>query len=203
MDPKVVTGGKFAVQWTHVYNTNEVFYAKPLVYTPSGYPNELVILVSNQNILRIVDGLTGALVNSKVLEPPFQSVDSDCGDIPNTIGITGTPIIDPATDNMFFFAKGYKDGWFVSFRLGDVLIISHRHYKWNLKRYVRITSAHNSYFLIPFNQSTNVSQVDITSIRSMFQHWQLTSLSVWRITSQIMIPPGEPNLGLCEVLWMK
>ena len=114
MDPKVVTGGKFAIQWTKVYNANELFYAKPLVYTPSGYPNELVILASNQNILRIVDGLTGALVNSILLEPPFQATDADCGDIINTIGVTGTPIIDSATDNMYFFAKGYKDGWFAS-----------------------------------------------------------------------------------------
>lgn len=120
MDPKVITGGKFAVQWTKVYNANEVFYAKPLVYTPNGYPNELVILASNQNWLRLVDGLTGALVNSKQLEPPFQSVDSNCGDIPNTVGITGTPIIDPQTDNMYFFAKGYKTGMLLSLLGEDV-----------------------------------------------------------------------------------
>lgn len=30
--------------------------------------------------------------------------------MPNFIGIAGTPIIDPATDIMYFFSKGYKGG---------------------------------------------------------------------------------------------
>ena len=107
MDPN----GKYTISWRHTYNTNEVFYAKPLVYTPSGSPNELVITVSNQNIIRVVDGLTGNLVNSRTLDPPFQSVDTNCGDIPNTVGITGTPIIDSATDIMYLYSKGYKGGW--------------------------------------------------------------------------------------------
>jgi hypothetical protein len=111
MDPKVVASSSFGVRWKTVYNTNEVFYAKPLVYTPTGFPNEQIITVSNQNIIRIIDGLTGALYKSRTLDPPFQSVDSNCGDIPNTVGITGTPIIDPATNTMYFFSKGYKGGW--------------------------------------------------------------------------------------------
>lgn len=31
-------------------------------------------------------------------------------DIPNYIGIIGTPIIDPQTETVYFFSKGYKDG---------------------------------------------------------------------------------------------
>jgi hypothetical protein len=113
MDPTVISGGTWGISWKNTYNTNEYFYAKPLVYTPSGFANELVIIVSNQNIVRIVDGLTGALINSRTLDPPFQSVDTNCGDIPNTVGITGTPIIDPTTDIMYLFSKGYKGGWSV------------------------------------------------------------------------------------------
>jgi hypothetical protein len=44
------------------------------------------------------------------LDPPFLATDAQCGDIQNTIGIIGTPIIDPATDIMYFFSKGYKGG---------------------------------------------------------------------------------------------
>lgn len=110
MDPN----GKYSISWKQIYNTNEVFYAKPLVYTPSGSPNELVITVSNQNIIRIVNGLTGALVIQRTLIPPFQTVDTGtgtgCPDIPNTVGITGTPIIDSATDTMYLYAKSYKGG---------------------------------------------------------------------------------------------
>src|ERR1700736_6845184 len=104
MDPNVITGGNFAISWKNTYNTNEVFYAKPLVYTPSGYSSELVIIVSNQNIVRIIDGLSGSLINSRTLDAPFASVDTNCGDIPNTVGITGTPIIDPNTDTLYFFS---------------------------------------------------------------------------------------------------
>lgn len=72
-----------------------MFYAKPLVWTPPGAVSEQVIAVSNQNIIRILDGLTGTLINSRTLDPPFQSADTlGCGDIPHTVGITGTPIID-------------------------------------------------------------------------------------------------------------
>jgi hypothetical protein len=38
------------------------------------------------------------------------SLGSNCGDIPNTIGITGTPYIDGSTNIMYFFSKGYKNG---------------------------------------------------------------------------------------------
>jgi hypothetical protein len=87
-----------------------MFYAKPLVYTPAGAPHEYVITVSSQNNVRVIDGITGALITMRTLDPPFASSDSDCGDIPNTVGITGTPVIDTATDIMYFFSKGYKNG---------------------------------------------------------------------------------------------
>ena len=77
------------------FGANEKFYAKPLVWTPPGATSEQVIVVSNANIIRILDGLTGALIAQRTLDPPFQSADTGgCGDIPNTVGITGTPIID-------------------------------------------------------------------------------------------------------------
>jgi hypothetical protein len=103
-----------AIAWKQTFNLNEIFYAKPLVYTPKGAPNEYVITVSNQNIVRVIDGLTGKLISSQTLDAPFASSDTDCGDIPNTVGITGTPIIDTATDIMYFFAKGYQNGLFAN-----------------------------------------------------------------------------------------
>jgi hypothetical protein len=92
MDPNIVGTSSFTLAWKNTYNALETFYAKPLVFTPAGAANEQVIVVSNQNIIRIIDGLTGALINSRTLDAPFQSVDSSCGDIPNTVGITGTPV---------------------------------------------------------------------------------------------------------------
>ena len=63
--------------------------------------------MSNQNIVRILDGFTGAVLKQRTLDPPFASSDSDCGDIANLIGIIGTPIIDPDADIMYFWSKGY------------------------------------------------------------------------------------------------
>lgn len=34
--------------------------------------------------------------------------DLPCAELPGSVGITGTPIIDPATDTLYFFAKGYR-----------------------------------------------------------------------------------------------
>lgn len=33
-----------------------------------------------------------------------------CTDIPDYVGIIGTPIIDPTTNTVYFFSKGYKNG---------------------------------------------------------------------------------------------
>tara|TARA_R110002060_G_scaffold51476_3_gene62465 strand:- start:495 stop:926 length:432 start_codon:yes stop_codon:yes gene_type:complete len=111
-DPALVASS-LAMGWKLTFNLNEVFYAKPLVYTPPGAPNEYVITVSNQNNIRVHDGLTGTLIKMRTLDPPFASIDANCGDMPNTIGIAGTPVIDTATDIMYFFSKGYKNGSFV------------------------------------------------------------------------------------------
>lgn len=83
--------------------------AKPLVYTPDGQ-SELVITASEMNVVRVFDSKTGRVLQERTLQPPFASIDSNCGDIPDWIGVTGTPIIDPATDIMYLFSKGYKDG---------------------------------------------------------------------------------------------
>jgi hypothetical protein len=113
MDPTTVAAS-LTMGWKQTFNLNEVFYAKPLVYTPPNAPNEYVITVSNQNIVRVMDGLTGNLITTRTLDAPFASSDTSCGDIPNTVGITGTPIIDNATDIMYFYSKGYKNGLFAN-----------------------------------------------------------------------------------------
>lgn len=85
-------------------------HAKPLVWTPPGGGNELVIVVSNLNIVRVWDGITGTLIAQRTLDPPFSSTDANCGDIPGNIGITATPVIDKNTNIMYFTSKGYKGG---------------------------------------------------------------------------------------------
>lgn len=102
--------GTFTQKWINTYASTEIFLAKPLVYTPSGSSSELVILVSNLNIIRALDGATGSLLHSRTLDTPFTQADAQCGDVSNFIGIIGTPYIDAATEIMYFFSKGYKPG---------------------------------------------------------------------------------------------
>jgi hypothetical protein len=59
------------LNWKMAFNTNEAFYAKPLVWTPPGSSRDQVIVVFNQNSIRILDGLTGTLIIERTLDPPF------------------------------------------------------------------------------------------------------------------------------------
>lgn len=110
MDPAAIPS--YSLEWRSTFNTNEFFFAKPLVWTPPGSSVEQVIVVSNQNNIRVLDSTTGAIIKSRTLDPPYLSSDTSCGDITGTIGIIGTPVIDPATDIMYFISKGYKGGKF-------------------------------------------------------------------------------------------
>jgi iron transport multicopper oxidase len=59
--------------------------------------------------VRIIDSVSGAVLQTRTLDPPFSDQDEGCGDTTG-IGITGTPFIDPATDIMYFYAKSYFNG---------------------------------------------------------------------------------------------
>ena len=128
MHPSTVGSAIFGQLWKNFYGNNkEKWYAKPLVYTPPGQ-SQLVFLASTLNIIRTVDAVNGTLLNQRTLQPPFLQSDIGCTDIPDYIGIVvslltseirllsmlipvqGTPIIDPNTNTVFFFSKGYKNG---------------------------------------------------------------------------------------------
>lgn len=100
MDPNVVGSSSFGILWTQkTTDSLETWYAKPLTYTLTG-GSEMVITASNKNIVRVHDAKNGTLIASRQLSQPFLQSDIGCTDIPNYIGVTGTPIIDPATDTM-------------------------------------------------------------------------------------------------------
>ncbi|KAB5549639.1 hypothetical protein GE09DRAFT_180398 [Coniochaeta sp. 2T2.1] len=109
LDPNVVGGSSFGILWSMTGAQNEVWYAKPLTYTQNG-GREMVVTASNMNNVRVHDSKNGTLLASRQLYPPFLQSDLGCGDIPNFIGVTGTPIINPATDIVYMMAKGYENG---------------------------------------------------------------------------------------------
>lgn len=111
MHPATVGSAIFGFLWKNTYAPKERWYAKPLVYTPTGgNQTQLVFLASSMNVIRTLDAITGAAINSRTVQPPFLQSDIGCTDIPDYIGIIGTPVIDPDTDTVYFFSKGYRGG---------------------------------------------------------------------------------------------
>ena len=93
-------------------------YAQPLyapqVATASG-TRDLMILATEANTVYGIDAHTSAVVWQRNLGVPIPSLDaypSPCVNIPGGIGITGTPVIDPATGTIYLVsatkdASGY------------------------------------------------------------------------------------------------
>ena len=86
----------YTKNWNAKFNSNEKLFSMPVVYTPSGSTTEIVIIGSIQNIVRVINSSTGAIIASKTLDAAYLSSDSNCND-GATVGITGTPVIDNTT----------------------------------------------------------------------------------------------------------
>jgi WSC domain len=54
-----------------------------------------------------LDAKLGTIITQRQVHTPFLQSDIGCTDIPGTIGIIGTPTIDPTTDIAYFFSKTY------------------------------------------------------------------------------------------------
>ncbi|KAH0046468.1 hypothetical protein KCU78_g6, partial [Aureobasidium melanogenum] len=118
MDPAVVDSAQFGQLWKVSFNAKEQFYAKPLVFTPAATGVQILFLASSQNYIRTLNAKTGAVHNTRQVHPPFLQSDIGCTDIPNTIGIIGTPVIDPNTEIAYFFSKTYIPNYRVAGNTG-------------------------------------------------------------------------------------
>ncbi|KKY27503.1 putative wsc domain-containing protein [Phaeomoniella chlamydospora] len=68
---------------------------------------QILFLASSKNYIRTLNAKTGDLINERRIHTPFLQSDIGCTDIPNYIGIIGTPTIDTATDIVYFYSKTY------------------------------------------------------------------------------------------------
>jgi hypothetical protein len=78
-------------------------YAQPLFWNPDGADRGLVIVATESNIAYALDGTSGAVVWHTKLPASVPLKDLPCGNI-DPSGITGTPVIDPATATVYFDA---------------------------------------------------------------------------------------------------
>src|SRR5437762_10170087 len=78
-------------------------YAQPLFWEPKGTKRGLVIVATESNTVHALDEKSGAIVWQKGLGDPMPLSQLPCGNI-DPMGITGTPVIDPAAARLYLDA---------------------------------------------------------------------------------------------------
>ena len=78
-------------------------YAQPLYWRPPGAETGLLIISSESNIVTALDAATGNAVWTRSLGRPVPLSTFACGNI-DPLGITGTPVIDEASGNLYLAA---------------------------------------------------------------------------------------------------
>lgn len=78
-------------------------YAQPLYWQSPDGKTRLVIVATEADIVYGLDAATGAVKWQKALGTPVDISALPCGDI-DPLGITGTPVIDTATDTLYLDA---------------------------------------------------------------------------------------------------
>jgi hypothetical protein len=78
-------------------------YAQPLYWQPEGSKNGLIIVATESNSVYALNEATGAIVWQNQLAASVPLAQLPCGNI-DPMGITGTPVIDPATATLYLNA---------------------------------------------------------------------------------------------------
>ncbi|HWF31169.1 MAG TPA: choice-of-anchor D domain-containing protein, partial [Solirubrobacteraceae bacterium] len=103
LTPQLVSGGTFGQLWSTAVDGQ--VYAQPLL------ANGTVIVATENNKVYGLDPATGALRWPALeLGTPWKAADISCGDLAPNIGVTATPVIDPATNTAYMTHKTYASG---------------------------------------------------------------------------------------------
>ena len=103
VDSSSVGSLPFALAWSSPSLSGDI-YAEPLVY------HGLVIVATESNQVAALSEATGQLVWQQNAGTPVSASSLPCGDISPTVGITSTPVIDPATGRLFVVADDIVRG---------------------------------------------------------------------------------------------
>ncbi len=76
---------------------------------PLGLANQIIVATENDTVYAL-DAATGSVNWSTHVGTPVPSSSLPCGDISPTVGITGTPVIDPAKGEVFVVADEFVNG---------------------------------------------------------------------------------------------
>src|SRR6516225_8120521 len=78
-------------------------YAQPLYWRPPGSNSGILLVATENDVIQAIDATTGKELWRRVVGRPVFRSSLPCGNI-NPLGITGTPVIDPATQAIYFDA---------------------------------------------------------------------------------------------------
>jgi hypothetical protein len=102
LTPALLTGGTFGQLWSA--SVDGQVYAQPLV------DGNTVIATTEANKVYGLDKATGAVHWTMDLGAPWDPSGVSCFDLAPTVGVTGTPVIDQATNTVYMFSKTYASG---------------------------------------------------------------------------------------------
>jgi hypothetical protein len=112
LSPATVSGGNFGRLFSAAVDGQ--VYAQPIVSQGT-----LLVATDNNNVYGL-DPHTGDQHWQRTYGTPFNASDIACGDLAPHVGITGTPVVDPATNVAYFLDKEYTSG-----STGPVSYIAH------------------------------------------------------------------------------
>ncbi|HET6182926.1 MAG TPA: PQQ-binding-like beta-propeller repeat protein [Acetobacteraceae bacterium] len=84
-------------------------YAQPLYWRPPGGARGMIIVATESDVVQALDEGTGHTIWRVALGRPVARAALPCGNI-DPLGITGTPVIDPANGALFLDAMVDRDG---------------------------------------------------------------------------------------------
>src|ERR1700737_506725 len=104
LTPQLVSGGTFGQLWST--NVDGQVYAQPLL------ANGSLLIATENNKVYALDPATGSPRWSSPLDlgTPWNPADLNCTDLTPHIGVTSTPVIDPATKTAYLTHKTYVSG---------------------------------------------------------------------------------------------
>ena len=99
--PELVSSGTFGRLWTTPVEGQ--VYAQPLL------DDGTLFVGTEENYLYGLNPATGAVQWSQSLGEPWNPAEISCGDLAPHVGVTATPVIDPATHVAYLTYKTYKE----------------------------------------------------------------------------------------------
>jgi hypothetical protein len=104
LSPSLVSGGTFGVMFDTALPDGGQVYGQPVVHEGT------LLVGTERNGVYGLDPVSGAIRWSRNLGAPFNPTEVNCADLVPRVGITSSPVVDPATDTAYVVAKSYVSG---------------------------------------------------------------------------------------------